>query len=441
MNYKKIRHKRLIFPLFLTMILINILFISNWDKNVFVEVLNCIDDSKPCQKISINYTIINCQGWQPHMDIELLNCEETREGIWDLIFIADPANYITGKYFPGDYEVEILDYTLTRPWDFEFLPDESILVTQRSGELIHLKNGKTNKIARLNVVWENTHEGLLGLAIDPEFNSNSFIYLYYTYKMIDPNLPTGRQLLYNRISQFRLLENMSLSQEKVLVDKILGTTFHSGGRLEIGPDKKLYATTGDAYKFETIHDPNYLNGKILRINLDGSFPHDNPFQNSFVYSVGHRNPQGLAWDIKGKIMYGSEHGEWRYDEINKIEAGKDYGYPAKQCENPFMTGFNRPDLINPVICFKNWTLAPSGMTFVNDPNSPWDGSLFIAGLRGNQLLKIVFDGKKVIKKEIFFFVDEHASKISRRLRDVEYHNNSLYIIGSNYGIAKITPKA
>ena len=159
--------------------------------------------------------------------------------------------------------------------------------------------------------------GLLGIALDPNFEENHYIYLYYTYS--DFFTP------YNKVVRFTESQNQ-LSKEFVLLDKIPGQFAHDGGRLKFGPDGKLYLTTGDSLNSDLSQDLNSLAGKILRINPDGTIPDDNPFPN-FVYSLGHRNPQGLDWDPKTGMLVNSEHGPSGHDEINVIEAGKNYGWP------------------------------------------------------------------------------------------------------------------
>ncbi|MEK0348149.1 MAG: PQQ-dependent sugar dehydrogenase, partial [Nitrosopumilus sp.] len=156
----------------------------------------------------------------------------------------------------------------------------------------------------------------------------------------------------NRISRFVL--NDVLEEEFILLDNIPNARFHDGGRIKFGPDGKLYVTTGDATNPSSAQDVNSLAGKILRMNKDGSIPKDNPFEN-YVYSYGHRNPQGLAWHSITGELYSTEHGAARNDEINIIKPGKNYGWPMVEC---FGEGYE-----NPIRCYKDFTLAPSGASF------------------------------------------------------------------------------
>ena len=155
-----------------------------------------------------------------------------------------------------------------------------------------------------------------------------------------------------------------------MLDDIPGAAQHSGGRLEIGPDRKLYATTGDAVSAHEAQDVAFLGGKVLRLDLDGSVPADNPFPESPVYSRGHRNPQGLAWEPDGDL-FTSEHGPWRFDEINRVRAGGNYGWGAYSCDEKMPRIPESGRVRFPIVCFETWTAAPSGMVFVTDAGSPW----------------------------------------------------------------------
>ena len=173
-------------------------------------------------------------------------------------------------------------------------------------------------------------------------------------------------------------------------------------------------------------------------------PDDNPFPGSPVYSRGHRNPEGLAWQPGTGALYASEHGSSRYDEINRIRPGASYGWGAFACDRSRDEAQAVDDWRPPVVCTRNWTLAPSGMTFVDDPDSPWHGDLFVASLRGGHLRRYRFDGDRVTDEEIFFVSEEPDASgrlpVSRRLRDVVYRDGALYVIGDRYGLVRITPQ-
>ncbi|MDZ4170970.1 MAG: PQQ-dependent sugar dehydrogenase [Methanobacteriaceae archaeon] len=303
------------------------------------------------------------------------------------------------------FKSEVVLENLDTPWAMDFLPGDIIIFTERGGK-VKTWDGKSLKTVGNISVREEGESGLLGLAVDPEFSKNNYIYVYYTAEN------------FNRISRFTLKEK--LENETVLIDKIPSSSIHDGGRLKFGPDGKLYATTGDAGQKNLPQDVNSLAGKILRLNKDGTIPEDNPF-NNYVWSYGHRNPQGLTWG-NNDIMYSAEHGQQRNDEVNIITKGGNYGWPVEEGSN--ITGKYE----NPLIYYTNFTLAPSGMAF-------FQNKLYIAGLRGNQVRQIVLDesGQKVIS-EVELFTN------LGRIRDVVEHNGYLYVSTSNYdgrGVPKI----
>ena len=303
-------------------------------------------------------------------------------------------------------ETEVLAQDLNVPWAIDFLPNDTMIFTQRAGKISILDKNGVQTVGNISVI-QNGESGLLGLVVDPHFAENRYIYLYYTSE-------NG-----NRVSRFIL--NDKLENETVLIDSIPSAQIHNGGRIKFGPDGKLYVTTGDASNGTSAQDKNSLSGKILRLNKDGSIPVDNPF-NSYVYSYGHRDPQGLAWDTQNGILYESEHGNIRNDELNIITPGSNYGWPIHEGNGTF------PRYVSPIRCYTEFTLAPSGISF-------YKNNLYVAGLRGNQLRNISLsnDGKSVIGEQALF-------TDFGRIRDVVEHNGYLYICTSNKdgrGIPKV----
>ncbi len=293
-------------------------------------------------------------------------------------------------------KTEVLADNLEVPWAMAFLPDERMIFTERPGRVNILEGNQTRVVANITAT-DNQESGLMGIAVDPNFNQNKYIYLYYTKGS------------FNRISRFVL--NDTLTSETVILDNIPSSPIHNGGRLKFGPDGKLYLTTGDAGNSNSAQDLNSLGGKILRLNSDGSTPSDNPYGN-MVYSYGHRDPQGLSWSPNG-TLYESEHGATANDEINIIVRGGNYGWPLYQGNNT-ATGF-----IKPLRAYTEFTLAPSGLAY-------YQGSLYIAGLRGNQLRNVALsaDGSSVVKEVVLF-------KDLGRIREVVEHDGYLYISTSN----------
>jgi len=331
------------------------------------------------------------------------------------IFIIGSVNSVYSQEFDNEQiSIEIVAENLEIPWAIAFDPDGRIFVTERVGKLRVIEDGKLNPepVIVLNVGIGEA--GLLGLALDPNFEENHYVYLYYTYSEFFT--------IYNKVVRYTE-KNNSLSDEKILLDKIPGAFNHDGGRMKFGPDKKLYITTGDAGNANSAQDLNSLAGKILRINSDGTIPDDNPFGNSLVYSYGHRNPQGLDWDpVTGKLVV-TEHGPSAHDEVNVVEAGKNYGWPI------VIGGEHDPKYVDSIIHSGDDTWAPSGGSFYNSGNIPdWTNKFFIATLRGSHLrmLDLDLEKNKVISSEALF------QNSFGRLRDASMGpDGNLYLLTSN----------
>ena len=269
---------------------------------------------------------------------------------------------------------EIIAENLDIPWELAFLPDGSMLVTERPGRVLRIN--ETKQVIPIAGVRHTGEGGLLGMALHPDFSANHFIYLYFTTQTGDG--------LRNRVERYTF-ENNAISNKQTILENIPGSTLHDGGRIAFGPDRKLYITTGDAGIEKNAQDTNSLAGKILRVNDDGSIPADNPFHNA-VYSYGHRNPQGIAWDGAG-VLWATEHGrsvpKSGFDEVNLIEKGRNYGWPAIQ-GNETQSGMEQPIAHSGA----DDTWAPSGMVIVGN-------TLFFAGLRGQALYKAQLSGDRI----------------------------------------------
>jgi glucose/arabinose dehydrogenase len=292
-----------------------------------------------------------------------------------------------------------------------------MFVTERTGTLRVIEGGILQNAPILDLNVGGSEGGLLGLALDPDFEQNHYLYLYYTYSEF---LST-----YNRVSRFTESEN-SVTDELILIDKIPGAAIHDGGRIKFGPDGKLYITTGDAAKASLAQDLDSFAGKILRINSDGTIPIDNPFVGSPVYSYGHRNPQGLDWDLSEKLV-ATEHdpsGEKGFarDELNIIIAGANYGWPE-------ITG-DEEDLrfVSPLFHTGDVAWAPSGAAFYDDDKIPsLKGKFLVANLRGTHLHVFDIDttqGKILSEQSLF-------SGTFGRLRDVSVNDGYVYLLTSN----------
>ena len=262
--------------------------------------------------------------------------------------------------------VSLVATDLRIPWSLDFMPDGSIIFTEREGNLRLVDNNGGLLDEPLLVVNDAEHTGeggLLGVTLHPEFDTNGYIYLYYTYRDSENDLT-------NRVVRYQM-RDLNFHNMTIIVDGIPGANIHNGGRIKFGPEGHLYITTGDAGIADLAQDVDSLAGKILRIKEDGSVPEDNPFPGSPVFSLGHRNPQGLVWD-SDKRLWSTEHGATGNDELNLIEAGKNYGWPL--IEGPETA----PGLESPVIHSGRNTWAPSGADY-------FEGSVYFGGLRGQSL--------------------------------------------------------
>jgi len=319
-------------------------------------------------------------------------------------------------------DTDVVVTGLETPWAIDFAPDGRIFITERPGRIRIVKNGQL-----LDEPWTTIdvapggESGLLGLALDPEFQNNGLVYLSYTY--VDQEGNSTNRLVRMRDDQ----SSDKGTLDGILIDGVRGASNHDGGRLRFGPDNKLYWTMGDAQDSDLAQDISSLNGKILRLNPDGTIPDDNPFPNSIVYSYGHRNPQGLAWQPGTGRLYSTEHGPSGFqgsgqDEVNCIEAGKNYGWPIIYGDK------TQSDMVTPVIqSGSSETWAPAGATFV--VGGPWDGSLLFVGLRGQSLYRLTLDDHDPFKVLSFerLLVGEFG-----RLRDVaQGPDNAIYVLTSN----------
>lgn len=261
---------------------------------------------------------------------------------------------------------------LDTPWEVRFLPDGDLLVTQRPGRMVRVAveevggEGDVVETHPIPDVRESGEGGLMGLALHPDFASTRWLYLCFTGE--------GSDGLENRVVRYRYREAL-LSERTVILDGMDAASFHDGCRLEFGPGGHLYVTMGDAGRQDEAQDSTDLSGKILRLTDDGGIPADNPFGNA-VYSYGHRNPQGLAFDAKGRL-WSTEHGPSGFpggrDELNLVQKGANHGWPE------IRGGESEPGMREPVLQSGiDVTWAPAGLAFL-------DGSLFFGGLRGRSL--------------------------------------------------------
>lgn len=305
---------------------------------------------------------------------------------------------------PASEAYAVVAEGLDIPWAIAFDGDVAY-ISERQGSIAKVENGE---VARSNVRLDKSvhHEaegGFLGFVLAPDFPETGKAFAYHTYKQGNSTL--------NRIVELKL-EGNEWVEQKALLEGIPGSLYHNGGRLELGPDGYLYATTGDATVTSLSQDKKSLAGKILRLALDGSIPSDNPEQNSYVYSYGHRNPQGMAWAADG-TFYSSEHGPsgrpGGHDEINKIEPGANYGWPD------LIGDATAAGMVPPLYHTGDDAIAPSG-TIIDD-----QGRLLIAALVGEGIYRYTPSTGEIQKW--------HEGE--GRIRDLHLKDGKLYFITNN----------
>ncbi|CAM4076439.1 PQQ-dependent sugar dehydrogenase [Saccharibacillus endophyticus] len=303
-------------------------------------------------------------------------------------------------------EVETVTDNLDTPWEIQFDGD-TVYMTLRGGSIVKLENGEQveQPIALNPEVLEEGEGGLLGFALDRDFEQSRIAYAYHTYGEGDG--------IRNRVIRIEeAADGASWSETAVLLDDIPGARVHDGGRIAIGPDGMLYVTTGDAQDESSSQNVGSVAGKILRMTAEGEIPEDNPIAGSYVYSYGHRNSQGIAW-LEDGTMYASEHGPsgnpGGHDEMNEIRAGANYGWPD-------VMGDETGDGFTPPLYHTGETaIAPSGIAATPD------GKLLVANLRGESLT--AFDPASGEMTEILSGVG--------RIRDVAVKEGEIYILTNN----------
>jgi glucose/arabinose dehydrogenase len=284
-----------------------------------------------------------------------------------------------------------LDLQLNIPWAAVFLPNGTAIISERESALLKaVKDGRATTIGRVPGVSPEGEGGLLGLALSPGFATDGYLYLYYTSPQD------------NRIARVKLAEapggSLTFNDPQVVFTGIPKASTHNGGRIRFGPDGFLYAGTGDSQRREQPQDPNALGGKILRITPDGQPAPGNPFSNA-VYSLGHRNVQGLAWDSEGRL-WASEFGPDVNDELNLILPGGNYGWPAVTGA-PHREGYLDAKVVWPSTADS----SPSGLEIAGS-------TAYLGALRGQRLWAVALSGEDA-GAPVAYFTGEYG-----RIRDV-----------------------
>lgn len=324
-----------------------------------------------------------------------------------------------------DLSVDNLAEDLDTPWDLVWGPDDWIWFTERRGTVsrVHPQSGRLERLANIDGVYEAGESGLMGMEFHPEFLDNGLVYLVHSYRTDND--------IRNRLIRVRF-DGSRLVDPEVLVENIDGNTYHDGARLELGPDGYLYLTTGDAGRARRAQDVDSLNGKILRLTLDGRAADGNPFE-SRVFSYGHRNAQGLVFHEETGELFITEHGPNDNDEVARVRVGENHGWP-------FVRGFCDGDVRGEQrFCAENdvaeplaaWTptIAPAGAAFYYSSRIPsLEDNLLFTTLAGESLVALEFDADydRVIRQRVL------AEGSYGRLRDVLVGpDGSIYVATSN----------
>jgi aldose sugar dehydrogenase len=337
-------------------------------------------------------------------------------------FVPSPEGQVVHSQ-KQNFRIDVVAGGLDTPWGLAFLPDGRLLVTERSGHLRIIANGKLlpEPVKGTPEVWARQDGGMLDIALHPDYTKNGWIYLTYTEvqpgseALPPPAAGQGRSsgppsmtvIIRGRINQ----NNEWVDTQDVFrasASLYTASNIHYGSRLLFDREGHLFYSLGERGEMKNAQDLSNPLGKVHRINDDGSIPSDNPFVKTpgaipSIWTYGHRNPQGLSWDPVTGLLWESEHGPTGGDEINILEKGKNYGWGVITMGiQPGITLHSAPGMEQPIVYYTP-TIAPSGIRFYAGKRYPrWKNNLFVAGLAGQQLRRLEIKGRKVVTQEVLF---------------------------------------
>ncbi len=297
-------------------------------------------------------------------------------------------------------KVETVASGLEVPWGFAFLPNKDLLFTERPGRVRIIESGnlRAEPVFRVPDVEPSGESGLMDISLHPDFAKNKYVYMAYAYNK------DGKRV---KVVRYKF-DGKSLVQDRIIIEGIPGAPNHAGTRARFGPDGKLYVTTGDATDWNLAQEKKSLAGKTLRLNDDGSVPDDNPFVKDpdylpQIWTIGHRNAQGLAWQPGSGLMFQTSHGPSYFegrgggqDEVNIVERGKNYGWPV-------IYGLReREGMEKPLLLYSPACAPASGMFYNGDAFPEFRGNFFFGCLRGTRIIRVQLDDRRVVKQEDLF---------------------------------------
>jgi aldose sugar dehydrogenase len=326
--------------------------------------------------------------------------------------------------FTDEFVAKDIATGLDTPWEILWGPDDHIWMTERYGRIsrVNPKNGEVTELYRIQEVTEGGEKGLMGMALHPDFETFPHVFVVFNYQENENTLIRVDRYTYNGTT-------LDPASRETIIRDIPGAQIHDGSRLWIDENLKLYVTTGDAGVAGLAQDLNSINGKTLRLNLDGTIPEDNPFPDSPIWSWGHRNAQGMV--MHDGIMYQSEHGPANDDEVNIIHKGRNYGWPNVHgfCDDPSEEKFCQDNNVVEPIAAWTPTLAVAGIDYYDKTLfQDFENSLLMVSLKAGKMvqLKLSEDKMSVVSQNQYF------NGIYGRLRDICISpDGKIYIATSN----------